>query len=101
MVALRRRELAIRLTLGARPSTIGILVLRHGALLTAAGLGVGWILVRASERALSRVLFSVSAGDVAALAAAGVLLLAASLGACVPAAIRAMRVSPVEGLRAE
>jgi len=101
MVALRRRELAIRVTLGARPRAIGILVLRHGALLAAAGLAVGWILVRASERALSRVLFSVSAGDVGALTAAGVLLLAACLGACVPAAIRAMRVSPVDGLRAE
>jgi len=43
----------------------------------------------------------VSAGDVGALTAAGVLLLAACLGACVPAAIRAMRVSPVEGLRTE
>jgi ABC-type lipoprotein release transport system permease subunit len=101
MVAMRRRELAIRLTLGARPSAIGVLVLRHAALLAAAGLAVGGILVRASERALSRVLFEVSAGDVATLATAGALLLAASLGACVPAAIRAMRVSPVEGLRAE
>jgi putative ABC transport system permease protein len=101
VVALRRRELAIRLTLGARPAAIGVLVLRHGALLAAAGLVVGWILVRASEHALSRVLFEVSAGDVAALAAAGVLLLAASLVACLPAAMRAMRVDPVEGLRAE
>jgi ABC-type lipoprotein release transport system permease subunit len=89
------------MTLGARPRAIGVLILRHGALLAAAGLAVGWMLVRASERALSRVLFSVSAGDLGALTAAGVLLLAASLAACVPAAIRAMRVSPVEGLRAE
>jgi putative ABC transport system permease protein len=101
MVALRRRELAIRLTLGARPSTIGMLVLRHGALLAVVGLAIGALLVRASERALSRVLFAVSAGDVAALVAAGALLLAASLGACLPAALRAMRVDPVEGLRAE
>jgi ABC-type antimicrobial peptide transport system permease subunit len=101
MVALRRRELAIRLTLGARPSTIGVLVLRPGALLAISGLAVGWILVHASEGVLSRVLFEVSAGDVATLGTAGALLLAASLGACVPAAIRAMRVSPVEGLRAE
>jgi hypothetical protein len=33
--------------------------------------------------------------------AAGALLLAASLGACLPAALRAMRVDPVEGPRAE
>jgi ABC-type lipoprotein release transport system permease subunit len=101
MVALRQRELAIRLTLGASPRAIGVLVLRHGALLAAAGLAVGWILVRASERALSRVLFEVSPGDVATLGTAAALLLAASLAACVPAAIRAMRVSPVEGLRSE
>jgi len=101
MVALRRRELAIRLTLGARPSAIGMLVLRHGALLAAGGLVVGAILVRASERALSRVLFAVSAGDLASMGAAGALLLVASLAACLPAARRAMRVDPVEGLRAE
>jgi ABC-type lipoprotein release transport system permease subunit len=101
MVALRRRELAIRLTLGARPSSIGMLVLRHGALLAVGGLVVGGLLVRASERALSRVLFAVSAGDLASMGAAGALLLAASLAACLPAARRAMRVDPVEGLRAE
>jgi predicted permease len=101
MVARRRRELAIRLTLGASPSTIGMLVLRRGALLAVTGLIVGAILVRASERALSRVLFAVSAGDLTSMAAAGALLLAASLAACLPAARRAMRVDPVEGLRAE
>ena len=101
MVALRRRELAIRLTLGAKPSTIGMLVLRHAAVLAVSGLVVGAILVRASERALSRVLFAVSAGDLASMGAAGLLLLAASLAACLPAARRAMRVDPVEGLRAE
>lgn len=101
MVALRRRELAIRLTLGARPSALGTLILRQGALLAGAGLIVGWIVVRSSGPALARVLFGVSPGDVASMAAAGGLLLGASLLACLPPAIRAMRVDPVEGLRAE
>src|SRR5262249_15242505 len=101
MVALRQRELAIRLTLGARPSTIGGLVLRQGALLAVCGLAAGWIVVRSSERALARVLFEVTPRDLASAALAGGLLLAVSLLACLPPALRAMRVDPVEGLRAE
>ena len=100
-VALRRRELAIRLTLGARPASVGAVVLRQGAILIGIGLVAGWGLVRFAESALSRVLFGVSAGDAASTALAAGLLLAASILACVPPAIRAMRVDPVEGLRTE
>ena len=100
-VALRRRELAIRLTLGARPAGIGLLVLRQAAILIAAGLAAGWIIVRLGEQALSRVLFNISPGDLTSTAAAITILLAASLLACIPPAIRAMRVDPVDGLRSE
>jgi len=47
------------------------------------------------------VLFGVTTSDAAALATAGTFLLLAALIACVPPALRAMRVDPVEGLRAE
>ena len=100
-VALKRRELAIRLTLGARPASVGAVVLKQGAILVCIGLVAGWGLVRFAESALSRVLFGVSAGDTASTALAAGLLLAASILACVPPAIRAMRVDPVEGLRTE
>jgi predicted permease len=100
-VALRQRELAIRLTLGARPAGVGAGVLRQAAGLVAVGLAAGWILVRLAEQALSRVLFGVTPNDPGALAAAGLVILAASLLACAPPAWRAMRVDPVEGLRAE
>jgi ABC-type lipoprotein release transport system permease subunit len=53
------------------------------------------------EDALSRVLFDVSPGDLGATLSASLVLLAAALVACVPPALRAMRVDPVEGLRAE
>jgi ABC-type lipoprotein release transport system permease subunit len=43
----------------------------------------------------------VTTTDVAAIATASLLLLIAAIVACVPAAVRAMRVDPVEGLRAE
>ena len=88
-VALRTRELAIRLTLGARPLTVGSLVLRHGASLVVAGLVAGLVVVRLAETALSRLLFEVVPGDLGAVAA------------CVPPALRAMRVDPIEGLRIE
>lgn len=100
-VELRRRELAIRLTLGARPTRVGGLVVRESALLVAVGLLLGLVILRLSESVLALVLFEVSPGDAGATTAASALLVLAALGACVPPAIRAMRVDPVEGLRAE
>jgi predicted permease len=100
-VALRTRELAIRLTLGARPFAVGRIVLRQSTALVAIGLVAGLALVRLAEASLTRVLFEVTPGDVGSTAAASALLLSAALLASVPPAIRAMRVDPVEGLRAE
>jgi putative ABC transport system permease protein len=100
-VALRTRELAIRLTLGARPLSIGRIVIRQSAVLVAAGLAAGLILIRIGQSALSRVLYEVTPGDVGSTAIASALLLGAALLASVPAALRAMRVDPAEGLRAE
>jgi putative ABC transport system permease protein len=100
-VALRTRELAIRLTLGARPSAVGALVVRQSAVLVVAGLAAGIVIIQLAERALARVVFGVSTSDAAALVTASAVLLAAALVACVPPALRAMRVDPVEGLRAE
>lgn len=100
-VALRRRELAIRLTLGARPARIGRLVLRQGAVLVAAGLAGGLAIVQVSQGLLARVLYDVSPGDATSTLAAAALIVATVLAACVPPAIKAMRVDPVEGLRVE
>ncbi len=100
-VALKKRELAIRLTLGAKPAHVGAVVMRHGAVLIGLGLVGGWLLVRIAAELLSRVLFGVSPGDAPSTALAVGLLLAASVVACLPPAVRAMRVDPVEGLRME
>ena len=100
-VALRTRELAIRLTLGARPVSVGIRVIRQSVVLIAAGLIVGLAIIWLAEAALRRVLFDMSPRDPASLAAACVLLVAVALVACVPPALRALRVDPVDGLRAE
>jgi putative ABC transport system permease protein len=100
-VALRTRELSIRLALGAKPAAVGWDVIRRSSALAVTGLIIGLAIVRGAERLLSAVLYEVSSSDVRATAAAGALLLAAALVACVPPAVRAMRVAPVEGLRAE
>ena len=100
-VALRTRELAIRLTLGAAPASVGKLVVRQSVVLVLVGLAIGLVLIRGAESALSRVLYEVSPTDAGSAAIASALLLAAALIACIPPALRAMRVDPVEGLRAE
>ena len=100
-VALRRRELAIRLTLGARPISVGATVVRHSVVLVALGLAGGWVLVQSARGALATVLFGVTASDAPSIVMAASLLFAAALVASLPPAWRAMRVDPVEGLRAE
>jgi putative ABC transport system permease protein len=98
---LRTRELAIRLTLGAKPAAVGGLVIRQSAVLIVAGLAVGLMLIRLAESALSRVLFGVTPSDAVSTVTASAVLLIAALIACIPPALRAMRVDPVVGLRAE
>jgi putative ABC transport system permease protein len=100
-VALRQRELAIRLTLGAPPLSVGTTVIRHSVALVAAGLVTGLLLVRAARGALSTVLFGITPSDLTSIVVAGTLLFVAALVATLPPAWRAMRVDPVEGLRAE
>ncbi|HEV8239329.1 MAG TPA: ABC transporter permease [Thermoanaerobaculia bacterium] len=100
-VALRTRELAIRLTLGAQPASVGRLVVGQTAALVAVGLFIGLVLVRIADATLSRVLYQVSPHDFESAAAASFVLLAAALFACLAPARRAMRVDPVIGLRAD
>jgi putative ABC transport system permease protein len=100
-VALRTRELAIRLTLGAKPAAVGGLVIRQSAVLIGLGLVAGLLLIQVAESALARVLFGVTPSDALSTLTASAVLLAAALIACIPPALRAMRVDPVVGLRAD
>ena len=100
-MALRRRDLAIRLTLGAKPSSIAKSVIRQSATLVMTGLFVGLVMVQFAHSALSRVVFGVTPTDIPSIVGAAFLLLTASLVASIPPALRAMRVDPVEGLRVE
>ena len=87
--------------MGAKPSSVGALVIAQSAVLVVTGLAIGLVIVRLAESALTRVVYGVTTTDAVALFTASSLLLMAALVACIPAALRAMRVNPVDGLRAE
>jgi putative ABC transport system permease protein len=97
----RRRELAIRLALGAQPAALARLVTAQGLGLAAAGVVAGFAVALFSRGLLEAVLFQTRTTDArAAAATAGLLLLAAAL-ACLAPARRAARVAPLEGLRGD
>jgi putative ABC transport system permease protein len=99
MVALRRSEIGIRMTLGARPSAVMGLVLREGLVQTAAGLAIGVAAGVLVMRTFRSMLFEVSPADTLTIATVAFLLFGAATLACVVPARRAMRVDPVEALR--
>jgi predicted permease len=97
----RRREFAIRIALGATRSHVLTVVLRHGLLLTSAGIAGGIITALLITRILAQLLFEVSPLDAASFLASFVLLGAISVLACVIPAVRAAHLDPVHALRSE
>jgi putative ABC transport system permease protein len=100
-VSQRRREIAMRMALGAQQVDVTRLFLRETSARIGLGLAAGAALSLATARLLSGLLFGVSAGDPAALAGASLLLAAITLGATVLPARRAARVDPMTALRNE
>jgi putative ABC transport system permease protein len=100
-VAERRREIGIRLALGAQPRTVLRQVVRGALGLAAAGAAIGAVSAVGLTRFLETLLFGVEPTDVATFAAMAFLLIAvAALAAWLPAR-RVMRVDPVKALKAE
>jgi ABC-type antimicrobial peptide transport system permease subunit len=97
----RRRELAVRMALGARPGQVSRLVMGSGLRLAAAGVALGLVVAVAGGRVLAALLYEVSPTDPATLAAVGLTLLGAAAAASWLPAWRATTVSPAEVLRGE
>ena len=95
----RRRELAIRLALGARPGALARRVTMQGVTLVTIGAVVGLAGSRAAGTLLQAVLFETGASDPVAMAGSTMLLLVAALAACALPAWRAASVQPLDGLR--
>jgi putative ABC transport system permease protein len=100
-VALRTRELGLRLAIGAQPRQVLLLVLRQGLLLTVFGVVIGLGAAFALTRLLSGLLFGVAAVDVSTFTTISLLLILVSLLACYLPARRAMRIDPLQALRYE
>jgi len=98
-VAERRKEIAVRLALGASADGITALILRSGLRLALAGIAVGTAAALAMTRVLTSLLYGVEATDPATFAAAAVLLLAAAAAACYVPARQAARLDPLAILR--
>ena len=100
-VASRRREIGIRLAVGASPASIALRTFRDG--LASAGFGVvlGLGLALISGRYLRGLLVDVSASDPALLALTAAVLLGTATAAAAIPAWRAARVDPLSALRQE
>ncbi|MBA3886628.1 MAG: ABC transporter permease [Acidobacteria bacterium] len=98
-VSRRVREIGLRMALGATPAAIVGLIVRRGVLLTALGAALGTAGAYAASRWLQALLAGVSPLDPVTYAASLALVIVLALGATIPPALRAARVSPLEATR--
>ena len=98
-VAERRREIGIRMALGAARGSVLGNVIGQGLGLTAAGLAVGLAGAAVLTRLLGSMLFGVQPHDLATLAAVVATIAAVAIAACAVPALRASRVDPLVVLR--
>ena len=89
LVALRTKEVGIRMALGARPANVRMMILREGAVLGALGALAGLAGAAGLTRYLTSLLLNVSPYDPVAFAALTFVLLGAALAACYVTARRA------------
>ncbi len=101
LVEQRRREIGIRMALGAMSADILGLVLRRALLLASAGIAMGLIAITALHRILSSFLYDVSPLDPFIFAGVIVILTIIALLASYVPAWRATRIEPTEVLHAE
>jgi putative ABC transport system permease protein len=100
-VALRTREMGVRLALGASPRALFKLVLQQGFSLAVAGVGIGLVAALSLTRLLKSLLFGVTPTDPLTMALIAIGVGAIALLACFIPARRATKVDPVVALRAE
>jgi putative ABC transport system permease protein len=99
LVSLRRREVALRLALGALRGQVVRQFLGVGLRTTAIGCAAGLVLAAGFARLLSGMLFGVSTTDPTTLAGVLAIILGVSAAASLIPAVRAARVEPMQALR--
>lgn len=99
VVAQRRREIGVRMALGATPREVVADVMGQGLRLAAVGVAAGIGLALATTRLMQALLFGTSATDAATFAGVAALLVMVAAGASALPAFRASRVDPLAALR--
>ena len=97
----RRRELGIRIALGATGSDIAVRITFRALAMIVVGAAIGIALGIASEQAIAALLYQVKATDPDVLAAALITMLGAALVAAFPPVLRAVRIDPTLLLRSD
>ncbi|HLG95686.1 MAG TPA: ABC transporter permease [Bryobacteraceae bacterium] len=100
-VRLRLREIAIRVSLGARRRSVVFMIARESLTLAAAGIAIGFAGSQVLHRFLKSLLFDVAPNDAASIAATIALLFLGALVASYLPAWRASRVDPAITLRSD
>jgi predicted permease len=100
-VSQRKRELGIRLALGAQVGDVLQMVLKQGAKMALVGVAIGLGAAFALTRLMTNLLFGVTAHDPMTFTFVGTLLISVALLACYIPARRAMLVDPIAALRDE
>jgi ABC-type antimicrobial peptide transport system permease subunit len=100
-VATRRREIGVRLALGASPSEVARLVVSRAFVLAGTGTLVGVALALVLARTASGLLFGIGDSDPTAPLAGAIALVSLVVVASAIPAFRASRVDPVDALRSE
>jgi hypothetical protein len=95
----RKREIGVRMALGAARENVLRLILKEGLTLVVSGMIIGFIAALMLGRVLSRLLFGIRASDPVSAAAASLVLLTIALLACYLPARRASRIDPLVALR--
>jgi len=101
VVRRQRREIGVRMALGAEPRQVTGMIVARGMRFVLAGMVVGLGLAMLIGKWLGALLYGVTPRDPATTAAVAVLLLASALVACLLPGIRAARIRPMEAIVAE
>jgi predicted permease len=97
----QRREIAIRLALGAQRGNILKIVLRRGLGLSVAGAGLGVVGALIVSHLMAGLLYGVSPTDLPTFAGVTLVLTTVALAASYIPALRAMRLDPITTLHSE
>jgi predicted permease len=100
-LAQRRREIGIRMALGASRGRVVAAMLRNACVMLSAGLIAGTVLALFATREASTLLFGLKPWDAVSLAAAASLLAVVTVMASLVPSMRAANVNPINSLRAE